>query len=499
MQRSTLLLHKERAKAMSHPLIAGYALVIVDMLLWRFGFPENENSRLAIRLFAFALLTVLLFSAGLSPVSQAPGVQSSARHVAEQILEIFWWLNGARLLSLALDALLLPKRWRKQRLFQDVFGAVVFLAAVVAALAFVLDLPVRGVVATSGALAIVLGLAIQSTLSDVFAGIVINTTEPYQVGDWIAIDGDEGKVLEMNWRATHLLTAQGNVVIVPNALAAKTKILNHSRPPSLHAISFLLEISPEERPRTVLAALDNALAATCFILQTPAPYAQVKKTGVNSIQYEVTAYVDDIERKRPVSNDLYDLCYRHLAAAGIHLHPLGVTGPSHNLIDSRERLLRNVDLFTALEDDEIRQLATRLTRRELDRGQVLMTPDTAPNTLSIVDSGVLSVTADETSGHVEVARLGPGDAIGEAGLLAGLSTTVKITALTRCAAYQLQKSDLTPILQNNPEVAKRMCRMLSRQDTTLGKLSSEAQQSPASEHSIFQWLLEQVRKLHSLT
>jgi small-conductance mechanosensitive channel len=177
---------------MNHPVLAGYALVIVDVLLWRSGFPENENARLSIRLFVFALLTLLLFSTGLSPVSQAPVPHSSAQHVAEQILEIVWWLNGARLLSLALDALLLPKRWRKQRLFQDVFGAVVFLAAVVAALAFVLDLPIRGVVATSGALAIVLGLAIQSTLSDVFAGIVINTTEPYQVGDWVAIDDVEG-------------------------------------------------------------------------------------------------------------------------------------------------------------------------------------------------------------------------------------------------------------------------------------------------------------------
>ncbi|MFP3608375.1 mechanosensitive ion channel domain-containing protein, partial [Paraburkholderia sp. SIMBA_053] len=77
---------------------------------------------------------------------------------------------------------------------------VVFLAAVVAALGFVLELPVRGLVATSGALAIVLGLAIQSTLSDVFAGIVINTTEPYHIGNWVIIDGVEGKVLEMNWR-----------------------------------------------------------------------------------------------------------------------------------------------------------------------------------------------------------------------------------------------------------------------------------------------------------
>lgn len=484
---------------MNHPLLAGYALVMVDVLLWRFEFPKNESIRLCIRLLFFALLTALLFNTGLSPMSPAPATPSSAQHVAEQALEIVWWLNGARLLSLALDSLLLPRRWRKQRLFQDVFGAVIFLAAVVAALAFVLDLPIRGVVATSGALAIILGLAIQSTLSDVFAGIVINTTEPYQVGDWVSIDGVEGKVLEMNWRATNLLTGQGNVVIVPNAVAAKAKISNNNRPPALHGVSVVLEISPEARPRSVLGALNNALAAIRGVLPTPAPYAQVKTASVNSIQYEITAYVDDMAKKLPVSNELYDLCYRHLAAAGIDLYPLGGAGPARQSIGSKERLLRCVDLFVALEDSEIRDLAAHLTRQELERDQVLVTADATSNTLSIVESGVLSVTAEESYGHIEVTRLGPGDAVGEAGLLAGLPAKVQITALTRSTVYQLQKDDLTPILKKNPEVATRMCRMLSRQQATLGKLSTEVQKSPAAEQSAFQWLLEQVRKLHSLT
>ena len=47
---------------------------------------------------------------------------------------------------------------------------------------------------------------LQSTLADVFSGIILNTTRPYQIGDSISIDGTEGKVLEIDWRATRLLT-----------------------------------------------------------------------------------------------------------------------------------------------------------------------------------------------------------------------------------------------------------------------------------------------------
>lgn len=484
---------------MTNLLLAGYALVILDVAIWRFKLPESDIVRLFIRLFIFAALCAVLFTANLSPFSKPDPGPLFSLQLAGQILEVIWWLNGARLLTLALDALLLPKAWRKQRLFQDIFGAVIFLAAIVAALAFVFNVPVRGLVATSGALAIVLGLAIQSTLSDVFAGIVINTTEPYEVGNWVSIDGTEGKVIEMNWRATHLLTSQGNVVVVPNALAAKTKITNSNRPPSLHGISLVIDVSPEERPVVVVTALENALVASRSILAAPEPYVQVKDTGVNFVHYEVTAYVDDMAKKTPATNELYDLSHRHLAAAGINLRPIGAATPDPLASDMKQLRLRRVELFAALNDEEIKKLAARLTSQKYEVGEVLVTPETIPNSLTIIDSGVLSVIIDEPSGQVEAGRLGPGDVIGEGGLLAGMPTNVRVVTLTKTTVSSLRQEDLTPILKANPEVAKSMCRLLSTRREILGKLSVDLPAQPAPDQSVFHWLLEKIRELHSLT
>jgi small-conductance mechanosensitive channel len=484
---------------MNNLLLAGYALVVLDVAIWRFKLPESDIVRLFVRLFVFAALSAVLFTANLSPFSKPDPGPLFSLQLAGQVLEVIWWLNGARLLTLTLDALLLPKAWRKQRLFQDIFGAVVFLAAIVAALAFVFNLPVRGLVATSGALAIVLGLAIQSTLSDVFAGIVINTTEPYEVGNWVSIDGTEGKVIEMNWRATHLLTGQGNVVVVPNALAAKSKITNSNRPPSLHGISVVVEVSPEERPGAVVAALDNALVASRSILVAPEPYVQVKKTGVNFILYEVTAYVDDMAKKTQATNELYDLAHRHLTAAGIDLRPIGAATPGPQAGDKNQIRLRRVELFATLDDEEIKKLATHLTSQKYEIGQVLATPDTVPDSLTIIDTGVLSVIIEEQSGHVEAGRLGPGDVIGEGGLLAGMPANVRVVTLTKTTVSSLRKEDLTPILKANPEVAKSMCRLLSTRQEILGKLSVDIPAQPAQDQSVFQWLLDRIRDLHSLT
>ncbi|MDN7181703.1 mechanosensitive ion channel family protein [Caballeronia sp. SEWSISQ10-4 2] len=481
-------------------MVLGFVLVVVDVVLWRAAFPRHDTVRLLLRLVIFALLSALLFGSALSPFTPAPWPESPGRHLAAQILEVSWWLIGARLLTLSLDAAFRSRHWHRERLFQDVLGALVFLAAVVASLAFVLGLPVTGLVATSGALAIVLGLAIQSTLSDVFAGIVLNTTEPYHIGDWVSVDGVDGKVLEMNWRATHLLTSQGNIVIVPNAVAAKTKITNSSRPVALHGVSIALQISPEERPATVLGALERAVTGSSMMLQTPAPNILIKKASINSIEYEVTVYIDDMSKTIAVTNQLYDLCHRHLAAAGIELWPLGVPRPPRrDAADNRRRLLSQVDLFRALQGEELEALSGRLSRHEYEADQVVVESDTVTDYLMIVESGVVSVVVAGPSRPVESARLGPGDSIGEAGVLAGLPVEAQIIALTRAVIYRLDKADLTPLLKSRPEIGQQMCQLLSQQQDTLRKLSAEVPVPAGTEHTVLDWLREGMRKLHDLT
>ncbi|MEZ2353403.1 mechanosensitive ion channel domain-containing protein [Caballeronia sp. RCC_10] len=483
---------------MKYPLILGLSIVAVDVVVWRARLPEHDLTRLFIRLALFFALSWVLFGSGLSPFTQAPYADVVELHWLGQLLEIIWWLMGARLLTLALDTLLLPRAWRKQRLFSDVFGAVVFLAASVAALGFVLELPVRGLVATSGALAIVLGLAIQSTLSDVFAGIVINTTEPYAIGDWVTIDDVEGKVVEMNWRATHLLTGQGNTLIVPNAVAAKAKITNNSRPGDVHGLSLVLEIEPEARPKTVLDALGRALTGCNVILATPAPFARMKRTTANSVQYEVVAFVDDMNKKLAVSSELFDLCFRHLAAAGVGLRALGVPAPALTSRDEKEALLRRVSLFDSLSVEEVTRLAKRLSRHEYQANHQVLAPDTVPDSLSIVHSGVLSVSIVEASSSREIARVGPGEAFGEAGLLAGLAMQVSISTLTPSVLFQLGKDDMTSFLKDHPDVAKQMCQLLAYRQDKIGKLATPGPDEEKKGQSLFQWLLAKVWSVHSL-
>ena len=136
--------------------------------------------------------------------------------------------------------LVLEGRPREARLLQDLVVGVVYLGMALSILAFVFGIPIGTLVATSGVIAIILGLALQNTLSDVFSGIALTLGRPYVIGDWILLsDGTEGRVVESTWRSTHVLTGANNVVVLPEQLScAKLGLTNVSRPDETHLLTL---------------------------------------------------------------------------------------------------------------------------------------------------------------------------------------------------------------------------------------------------------------------
>ncbi|AUT75642.1 mechanosensitive ion channel protein MscS [Paraburkholderia hospita] len=481
-------------------VLFGLVILVLDFLAWRFTSHKSDQTRLAFRALMFGLSSYVLFSYGMNPLRAAPWQDEPPRHLLAQLLEVVWWLQGARLATIVLDRTVLPATWHKERLFQDVLGALVFLAAGVGAIAFVLQLPVRGLLATSGALAVVLGLAIQSTLNDVFSGVVLNATQPFRLGDWITIGEVEGKVVESNWRATSLLNGQGNIVMIPNSVAARTNIVNANEPSHTHGISVVLPVKPSIRPSIVLEALANAAASSEDVLSEPKPLVSVRHATNDAIEYEIVCYVDALRKKIDVRNDLFDLAHRHLLSHGVVLRPLSVPEPAVERADEKHRLLRSVTIFQNLDDDEILELETKLTMHKIDAGDTIYTAaDESGHELHILARGVAKVIVPKDGVEIELRRLAPGDSVGQSGILAGLRTDVVVRALTRVTVFRLDKTALTPILARRPEVEKEMCRLLSEHHQTEKLLLASPANVDGSSGGLLQWIRDGVRRFHALT
>lgn len=470
------------------PLICALILILIDIVLWRLIDSKRHNWKVLSRLAIFLLYSALLFHEGLSPLEPAQWGDDLPLHLAATALQIGWWIFGARTLTVLIGTVMMQRVGNTGRLLQDLLGAVIFLVAVIAALAYVLNLPVKGVLVTSGALAIIVGLALQSTLSDVFSGIVLNTTKPYQLDDWIAIDGTEGRVTDIDWRATFLQTSQGSMIVIPNSMAAKAKITNFSRPSDMFGVSISLLISPHVRPNKVFDALERAAQGCRILLSKPAPKVTIKSTGSNGVEYEVSGFVISMDQKSIVRNQLFDLSYRHLQAAGISW--LSTVEPNLPSALSRARaLLDNSSIFsTTLSEEDKDHVSQNMTLQAFPPGEMILAGGQVSAHLYIIESGVVPVALSRAGVKFEAGRMGPGEVIGEGGIVSGTALPAEFSALTFCNLYRIDRDYLRPCVEARHDIGEAMTALL---DFRLHVAQTMTQEEPkvVEKKGFWQWLL----------
>jgi len=220
-------------------------------------------------------------------------------NLAAKIFGVAWWLLGAwlarRVLTLVLSRTLFPNDNlpHARRLFADLASVLIYVIAFIGILYTVIKEPLSAVLATSGVLAIVLGLALQNTLGDVFSGLSINIEQPFGAGDWITLlDHVEGQIIEINWRATRIKTAANDIVVIPNSVIAKAVVTNHRRLHEPYLGVIRLKIDTRHSPPEVGVIL---LAAAAGAPGVSAGSSAVYATGItdSGIAYEVWFGVGD--------------------------------------------------------------------------------------------------------------------------------------------------------------------------------------------------------------
>jgi small-conductance mechanosensitive channel/CRP-like cAMP-binding protein len=451
------------------PLFLAGVVIVAGFFGARYWEGRSSLAHFLIQLLVFVILTSLLLAGGVVPYRPGVAIGAEPKRLFVGILEVIWWLGAAWLAVGFLRAfVVLGRQPRESKLAQDLLAALVYLTATFAIVADVFDLPVKGLLATSGALAIIIGLALQSSLGDVFSGIVLNIERPYRLGDWIILDDSlQGKVIETNWRATHILTGNQDVAIIPNSVIAKSKLVNCSTPTKIHGASIRVKLEPSLTPAAGCNLLKEVLLGSTHILRTPEPSVTIKDLSAEMIDFELSYSVADVSAVDQAQNELFDKVYRAAAAAGAKFSPrlAGSAGKtaSENKGESAipERLVAGISLFSTLTAAEKAALASQMRRKDYKPGEVIVSKGTILQALCIVSDGVLVGSAEESGRKIEVIRLAPGDYFGEVGLLTGEPVNGELTALTRVVIYEISKDALFPLLKARPNMAEELSESLA--------------------------------------
>ncbi len=161
-------------------------------------------------------------------------------------------------------------------------------------------------------------------------------------------------------------------------------------------------------------------------------------------------------------------------------------------------MLELVSIFAPLTNSERAGLAKKLKQNYFDEHDALLKPETISKSLFIVGAGVLSVTRQEAGVDVEVLRLGPGDFYGEVGMLTGAASLATITALTPGVVHELTKTDLAPILEARPPVAKELSRALAQHQAAGRSTASPDLAKSISNYGLSHWFSERVHRLFEI-
>ncbi len=237
-----------------------------------------------------------------------------------------WWMIPAQLLCMALERFLWqPVENRTGRAVPNVIrlfvSSIVYTLAMLGILAFVYDQKLTSLLATGGLLTMIIGLAIQANISNVFSGVFLNVERPFSVGDWVLIgDSIEGHVIDMTWRTTRVRTRAGYVLSIPNGQVSDARIQNFSAYPQIR-IEVPFTLAPGYEPSEIAEPIEEALARLTQLEQDPVPNVRFIGLDFNYdwvAHYEVQFWLRDYEAAED-ANELVITTVRNV------LHEIGAT------------------------------------------------------------------------------------------------------------------------------------------------------------------------------
>lgn len=147
------------------------------------------------------------------------------------------------------------------------------------------------IVAVLGAATVAIGLALQGSLSNLAAGVMLLIFRPYKVGDFIDAAGTFGNVEEIDLFTTILQTFDHQQIIIPNSKIWGEKIINHSHHP-VRGVDMRFNVAYEDDIDTARAVIQKVLADHPHVKSDPAPFIEVESLSERSVEVLVRPFTD---------------------------------------------------------------------------------------------------------------------------------------------------------------------------------------------------------------
>jgi small-conductance mechanosensitive channel/CRP-like cAMP-binding protein len=378
-------------------------------------------------------------------------------------------------------------------LTQAVVYAIVFLFALRAA-----GIDPSSLLTTSALLTAVIGLSLQETLGNLFAGLAIQLQRPFDVGDWIQFEPDDkriGRVVEVNWRATTVITLDDVELIVPNGVLAKSPIKNFTKPSPRSRRSVFLVAPSDTHPRRVHQVILDAIDGVDGVLVDPPPHVVTSDFAADGVQYWVRFWTEEFHRRDRIDGEVRDRIWYAFRRAGISMpYQTRTVFMRHEDEETRakaadaathrrEQVLRGIDFLEVLPAAELARVASEARLRQYLGGELIVRHGDRSTDFFIVERGSVAVLVPDADGpgEHEVAQLAEGKFFGEMALMTGEPRTATVRAASDCELLVIGSATFKQSLEASPDLLERISHVLAERQAALEAKASERAEGAAAE------------------
>ncbi|MDX6289759.1 MAG: hypothetical protein QOH42_1558 [Blastocatellia bacterium] len=343
---------------------------------------------------------------------------------------------------------------------------------------------------TSAIFGVIIGLALQDTLGNFFAGISLHADRPFQVGDVIVVGPlkHTGVIESITWRAIKIRTFQNHIVLVSNSNAAKEAIEVAPRE-NLNARLVFFGTLYTDSPAKTIHVVREAVRDADNVSEKITPIVRIRNLGDYSIEWEIKYWLDDYAKYNDTDALVRQRVWYALRRNGLtfafptrtlHLERKSIARP----VTAEEQIadrLSAVDVFSPLSAEELRQLATATVGHVFAPSETLIRAGDEGSSMFVVNNGRVAVQVVERGTPRTVAVLTEGNFFGEMALFTGEPRTANVVALEETEVLEIGHAAMKHIFETNPSLAESISWTIAERQADLAAGSLQASQQSIQE------------------
>jgi small-conductance mechanosensitive channel/CRP-like cAMP-binding protein len=355
---------------------------------------------------------------------------------------------------------------------REVVAGIIFLVALLLVLSYGYhaEAQLKGLLAGSGVVAIIVGFAGQNLFAGIIGGVSIQINRPYKVGDWLQVGERFAEVKEINWRSTRLCTNDDIYLDIPNNEMVSHQIVNLHYPTEIHAMRIRVGIDYNVPPNRVKDALGRAAQSAKNVVPHPPVKVFLVDFADHAVIYEIKYYMGNHSRINETNDAVRTNVWYELKRRGITIpFPIRRLQVERKAAASRQEeyeearaILRDEALFECLSDEQINNLVQRSRVSYFGRGEHVIREGAEGDSMFVLLRGAAEVSVSKNGTSIPVAALKAPDCFGEMSLLTGERRTATVRAETDCQVMEIGKPVMAEVLRASPDCLERLSELLAK-------------------------------------